>query len=55
LLEDKIIMPSFNQYPEYNIAAQEKIKQLYKCEIFQIEATLLAKQGGIINCVTWSY
>lgn len=54
LLEDKIIMPSFHQYPDYNIAAQKKLKHLYKRETYPIEATLLAKQGGIINCVTWS-
>ena len=54
LLDDKIIMPSYYQFPDCNIAAKEKLKQLYKREIFPIEATLLAQHGGIINCVTWS-
>lgn len=54
LLDDKIIMPSFEQLPEYNKDAQEKLELLYQLEVYPIEASLLAeKGGGIINCVTW--
>jgi agmatine deiminase len=55
LFEDKIIMPSFEEYPEYNIEAKEKLGKLYNREVFLIEATLLAQHGGIINCVTWTF
>jgi agmatine deiminase len=54
LLKDKIIMPSFNQYTEYNNVAKKRLEQLYKREVFPIEASKLAQHGGIINCVTWS-
>ncbi|MCK3683987.1 agmatine deiminase family protein [Maribellus sp. YY47] len=55
LLEDKIIMPSFEQYPDYNKAAKKKLKNLYNREVLPVEAGLLAQHGGIINCVTWNF
>mgnify|MGYP001204066345 CR=1 FL=1 len=52
LLNDLIIMPSYNK-PEDEIA-KEKLSILYKKPVKPIYATDLAKQGGMINCVTWT-
>ena len=52
LLEDLIIMPVYEKY-EDNIAA-DRLTKLYGKKVITINATELAKQGGMINCVTWT-
>ncbi|WP_017733001.1 agmatine deiminase family protein [Nafulsella turpanensis] len=51
-LQDRILMPAFGQ-KEDNVAA-EKLKELYKKDIVRIEASELAAEGGIINCISWT-
>jgi len=53
-LKDKIIMPEFKEQDETNKSAKEILKDAFGCEIVGIEATALAEQGGVINCVTWT-
>lgn len=52
---NKIIMPSYELLPEYNNKAQKTLEYLFpNCKVYPIEASKLAKEGGIINCVTWT-
>lgn len=54
LVMDKvIIMPSFGRHPNNNKAKTELQKHFPEKEILSVEASELAKFGGIINCVTW--
>ena len=53
-LDNCIIMPSFDD-EENDIKAQEILYFLYKRPVYKIEATELARKGGVINCVTWDY
>ncbi|HET6559773.1 MAG TPA: agmatine deiminase family protein, partial [Prolixibacteraceae bacterium] len=52
LLEDIIIMPGYKN--DTDEIAAEKLKKLYHRTVKTIKATELAKQGGMINCVTWT-
>jgi agmatine deiminase len=54
LLDDKILMHSFDQATFSNIAAKEKLERLYKRPVIPFGAIHLAKEGGIINGVTWT-
>jgi agmatine deiminase len=51
-LDELILMPSFKNEKD-EIAAQ-KLNSLYKLPIEMIDATDLYKEGGLINCVTWT-
>ena len=53
LLEDKLIMPTFDD-KQNDAQAAEILEHLYMREAIKIEASELAAEGGIINCVTWS-
>lgn len=52
LLEDLIIMPGYDK-PEDKMAA-DRLSDLYGKKGITVYATELAKQGGMINCVTWT-
>jgi agmatine deiminase len=52
LLEDLIIMPGYDK-PEDDIP-RKLLAKLYGREVVTVNATELAKQGGMINCVTWT-
>lgn len=52
LLEDLIIMPGYDK-PE-DIMAADRLSDLYGKKVITVYATELAKQGGMINCVTWT-
>lgn len=50
-LDELIVMPEY-QMPEDDKAA-EILQRLYKRPVIRIDSRELAKQGGVINCVTW--
>ena len=50
-LDELIVMPEY-QMPEDNQAAKI-LERLYKRPVIRIDSRELAKNGGIINCVTW--
>jgi len=52
-LDKVIIMPSFND-PQNDNDAKAILEKVYKRPVETIEATELAKKGGVINCVTWN-
>jgi agmatine/peptidylarginine deiminase len=52
-LDNLIVMPSFNQ--DEDKKAARKLQDLYFRKVIQINAEMLAEEGGLINCVTWSY
>jgi len=52
-LQDLIVMPSYND-KKYDDAAQDRLKELYQREVITIDASKLAREGGMINCVTWT-
>lgn len=52
LLEDLIIMPSYKNSTDDKAA--EKLRELYKRPVKNVYATELSKEGGMINCVTWT-
>jgi agmatine deiminase len=52
LLEDLIIMPGYDK-PEDKMAA-DRLTDLYGKKVTTVYAAELAKQGGMINCVTWT-
>ena len=50
-----IIFPKFNINEDGN--ALKKIKELYpepECHIETIDSNLIAKGGGVLNCLTWN-
>lgn len=51
---DKIIMPSYKELNGKNDDVEKILHDFYDLPVKQIEATELAKKGGIINCVTWT-
>lgn len=51
-LEDRILMPVFGRKEGEEAAA--KLKNLYTKDIVRIEASELAAEGGIINCISWT-
>jgi len=53
-LKDKIIMPEFAGQDKTNKAAKEILQDVFEREIVGIESTILAEEGGVINCVTWT-
>lgn len=53
ILNDLIVMPSYNK-PKKDKEAAEILQNLYKRSVKTIYATELSKQGGMINCVTWT-
>ena len=52
LLEDLIVMPTYKKN-RYNDKAERLLRQYYDCDVIGIDASDLAKEGGMINCVTW--
>ena len=46
-------MPSFDQSEDAE--AERVLKETYKRKVVRINAKKLAVEGGLINCVTWSY
>ena len=52
LLEDLIIMPGYGK--DEDAEAADLLKNLYGKKVITVYATELAKQGGMINCVTWT-
>lgn len=53
-LNNYIIIPGFGDHPN-NFQAKGIISLYFRDkEVIQVEATELAKRGGIINCVTWA-
>lgn len=51
-LQDTILMPVYNR-PEDSEAA-ELLTKYYDKPIIKIEASELAQQGGMINCISWT-
>ena len=52
LLERLVIVPGFNN--ELDETARLQLEEFYRRDAITLQATDLAKQGGIINCVTWA-
>ncbi|MEX0980494.1 MAG: agmatine deiminase family protein [Bacteroidales bacterium] len=52
-LLDLIVMPSYND-KKFDDAAKNKLMVLYEREVITIDASKLAREGGMINCVTWT-
>ncbi len=52
LLEDLIIMPSYGN--SIDDEAENRLQEIYNKPVVKVNATELAKQGGMINCVTWT-
>ncbi|MBA7569241.1 Agmatine deiminase [subsurface metagenome] len=52
-LDEHIIMPAFGK--KEDDIAESTLMKLYKKEVLKIDSSDLAKEGGIINCVTWTY
>lgn len=52
-MDNLIVMPSFDQKEDDE--AVIVLKDLYKRDVVPINATKLAPEGGLINCVTWNY
>ncbi len=53
-LDDLIIMPSFGKKKE-DEKARQILKENYNKKVIPVNASLLAVEWGLINCVTWSY
>lgn len=51
-LEDCIIMPVFGRKEDKEAAT--KLRKLYNKEVIKVEASELAREGGIINCISWT-
>lgn len=52
-LDNLIIMPTYNDPPNDH-KAEEILRRVYHKEVITIYSTDLAKEGGVINCVTWT-
>jgi agmatine deiminase len=52
LLDNLIIMPAYDN--DKDEEAAQKLGTLYKRPVKQIYASLLANEGGMINCITWT-
>ncbi len=52
-LDNLIIMPSFGQ--EEDKEAARTLQNFYFRKVIPVNATKLAPEGGLINCVTWSH
>ena len=52
-LDSCIIMPTFDD-PENDKEAERVLQELYGKRIITVEATELAKKGGLMNCITWN-
>jgi agmatine deiminase len=51
---DIIVAPSYAGYDEYNHRALEILRRVFaKKKVFQVEATSVAKEGGVLNCISW--
>ncbi len=53
-LDNLIVMPTFGKETD-DVAASERLEELYNRKVIGIDATKLAPEGGLINCVTWSH
>ncbi len=53
LLDNLILMPYYDNEDNFNQKAKESLERLYKKEAVGIYCSQLAKEGGMINCVTW--
>lgn len=51
-LNDLILMPSYNSVNDDK--AKEILKKAYNKEVIKIQANELSREGGMINCVTWT-
>lgn len=51
-LKELIIMPAYNN--DTDEVAAKKLAELYGLKVEIIDASELSKQGGMINCVTWT-
>jgi len=51
LLEKIVVVPGFES--ELDIKARDHLEYYYERKSITIQATELAKKGGILNCVTW--
>jgi len=52
LLEDLIIMPSYDNSTDDSAA--KRLCELYERPVKKVHATELSKEGGMINCITWT-
>ncbi len=53
-VKDLIIAPAYADYPEQNKRALEVLKRVFnQKKIVQIESTCVAKEGGVLNCISW--
>jgi agmatine/peptidylarginine deiminase len=55
-LKNRILMPWFEdeKFERTNSEAKEQLETVFKKNVDVIPCDELAKQGGIINCITWS-
>lgn len=53
LLPDLIIMPIYGNL-ELDKKASDQLKRLYGRDVHGVVANELSREGGVINCVTWS-
>ena len=51
LLDDLVVVPGFDH--KNDEVARLKLENIYDRKAITVQATELAKEGGIINCVTW--
>ena len=52
-LDNLIVMPSFGQDEDEEV--QKTLERLFHRDVKKINASKLATEGGLINCVTWDY
>jgi agmatine deiminase len=53
-LRDCILMPAFSHHLKENDVAAAQLREYYDKPVFAIVVDGVAKQGGAINCITWS-
>ncbi|MBF0618704.1 MAG: agmatine deiminase family protein [Candidatus Omnitrophica bacterium] len=51
---DLVLVPTYVGYPEWNQRAIKILRRAFAGEkVVPIESTVLAKEGGVLNCVSW--